>query len=81
MISSFNISSIEGVSQNQIQKFKQLNPQEIQTDEELDTPGFSSEHKEMKKRKYKSSSKQKKLKNFADCSGMVVLENSPEIHS
>ena len=34
----------------------------------------------MKKRKYKSNTKNKKLKNFADFSGMVVLENSPEIH-
>lgn len=32
----------------------------------------------MKKRKYKSNNKQKKLKNFADFSSMVILENSPE---
>lgn len=34
----------------------------------------------MKKRKYKSNTKQKKLKNLAEFSGMVVLENSPETH-
>ena len=49
-------------------------------DEELDTPGFSTENKELKKRKYKSSYKNKKLKNFADFSGTVVLDNSPEIY-
>ena len=32
----------------------------------------------MKKRKYKSNNKQKKLKNFADFSSMVILESSPE---